>query len=229
MTTVRDRRAAGSVVVLGLLVVLALGTGVALDWAPQLRLDHAVSRALYAGDGRSALVSTLLEVATAPGLSVSRAVVFVPVLVWLAVRRRWWTAGWVAVSTVLVGPLDTGVKELVGRVRPDFAEGGARYESLSFPSGHSAGIACLVTTALVLAWPRLTAAVRRWWLVAGVALVVLVGLTRLWLGVHYASDVVAGWSFGLAWTLLVALLFDAFPGGRAALPVRAALPARSDR
>jgi undecaprenyl-diphosphatase len=51
----------------------------------------------------------------------------------------------------------------------------------------------------------------------GAALVVLVGLTRMWLGVHYLSDVVGGWSFGLAWTLGTALAFGAFPGGRAAL------------
>jgi undecaprenyl-diphosphatase len=38
--------------------------------------------------------------------------------------------------------------------------------------------------------------------------------------VHYLSDVVAGWSLGIAWALLTALLFGAFPGGRAALPAR---------
>jgi len=49
---------------------------------------------------------------------------------------------------------------------------------------------------------------------------VLVGLTRMWLGVHFLSDVLGGWAFGAAWTLLVALAFDALPGGRGALPRR---------
>jgi undecaprenyl-diphosphatase len=49
----------------------------------------------------------------------------------------------------------------------------------------------------------------------GAALVVLVGLTRMWLGVHYLSDVVGGWALGLGWVLLTALLFGVFPGGRA--------------
>jgi undecaprenyl-diphosphatase len=39
----------------------------------------------------------------------------------------------------------------------------------------------------------------------------------MWLGAHYLSDVVGGWSLGLAWTLGTALAFGAFPGGRAAL------------
>jgi membrane-associated phospholipid phosphatase len=105
-------------------------------------------------------------------------------------------------------------------VRPDFAEGGARVASLSFPSGHSSGIATLVTVVLVLVWPLLTRTGRRVCLLLGVALVVLVGLTRMWLGVHFLSDVVGGWAFGLAWTLTMALAFGALPGGRAALPLR---------
>lgn len=215
-------RRARLAVVLGLVVVALLGGGVLTGWAPQLRLDASLGQAFYAGDDRSTAVSVLLEVLTAPGLSVSRAVVFLPVLVWLLTRHRWWTAGWVALATVGVGVLNSGLKELVGRVRPDFAEGGARYDSLSFPSGHSAGIACLVTTALVLAWPRLTATARRRWLAAGVALVLVVGATRVLLGVHFPSDVLAGWAFGTAWTLLVALLLGGLPGGRAALPGREA-------
>ncbi|MCW2583936.1 MAG: phosphoesterase PA-phosphatase related protein, partial [Klenkia sp.] len=147
-----------------------------------------------------------------------RALVFVPVLVWLGVRHRWATFLWVAVATVLVSPLNEGLKQLVDRSRPDYAEGGAQLASLSFPSGHSAGIACLVTTALVLAWPRLRA--RRWWVLLGVLVVVLVGLSRVWLGVHHPTDVLAGWAVGVGWTLSVALLLGGLPGGRAALPAR---------
>jgi undecaprenyl-diphosphatase len=169
-------------------------------------------------------------VLTEPGASVFRFVVLLPVLVWLVVRRAWWTAGWVLTAAVLVGPLTTLLKDLVGRVRPPFPNGGERLNTLSFPSGHSAGIATLVTVALVLAWPRLGPVARRISLAVGIALVVLVGLTRIWLGVHYLSDVVAGWAFGLAWTLTVALLFGALPGGRAALPPRrAGLASRSRR
>ena len=81
-----------------------------------------------------------------------------------------------------------------------------------------AKIATLVTVSLVLFWPRWTARQRRVAVAVGLALVVLVGLTRMWLGVHFLSDVLGGWALGVAWTLLVALAFDALPGGRGALP-----------
>ncbi|WP_369137492.1 phosphatase PAP2 family protein [Modestobacter versicolor] len=199
------------------LVVVLLGWAVAAGWAPLLRVDGAVRDASYAGDDRSGAVEALLQAATAPGLSVTRGVVLLPVLVWLLLRRCWWTATWVVAAAGLVSPLTTALKELVGRQRPQFAEGGARYESLSFPSGHSSGIAALVTVALVLAWPLLAPAARRAWLAVGVALVLLVGLTRMWLGVHFLSDVLAGWAVGLGWALLLAVAFGVLPGGRAAV------------
>jgi membrane-associated phospholipid phosphatase len=209
---------AAVVTVIGCLVLVALlGAGVRSDFGPQLRLDILVSHALYAGDDRPAASDVLLEILTAPGLSWFRAVVFLPVLVWLLLRRAWWTAAWLVTAVALIGPLNTLLKIYFGRVRPDFVEGGARYDSLSFPSGHSSGIATLVAVALVMAWPLLAARARHWALAAGVALVLLVGLTRMWLGVHYLSDVVGGWALGVAWSLLTALLFGAFAEGRAAL------------
>jgi undecaprenyl-diphosphatase len=203
------------------LVVLALlWIGFATHFGPQLRLDTALSRVFYAGDHRSATLNGLLQTISAPGLSVFRYVVAVPVIVLLARARAWWTLAWVATVVVLIGPLTTAVKTIVGRIRPPFANGGALDPSKSFPSGHSSGIAASVVVALVLAWPVLSARARRIWLTVGVALVVVVGFSRMWLGVHYLSDVVAGWSLGIAFALLTALLFGAFPGGRAALPAR---------
>jgi membrane-associated phospholipid phosphatase len=222
-STITRRRATGAVpaalsVTAGCLVLLAfLGAGVRSGFGPQLRLDAEVSEALYAGDDRARALDVLLEVLTAPGLSLVRFALFLPVLVVLLRRRAWWTAAWLVTAVVLIAPLTALLKDYFGRVRPDFAEGGARYESLSFPSGHASGIATLVTVALVLAWPLLTAAARRWALAAGVVLVVLVGLTRMWLGVHFFSDVVGGWALGVAWTLLTALVFGAFGEGRASL------------
>ncbi len=200
------------------LVVLALlGAGVRSEFGPLLRLDAAVSGALYAGDDRASGLEGLLQVLTAAGSSWVRFLVFLPVLVWLLRQGLWWTASWLVTAVVLVAPLTSVLKEYFGRIRPPFDEGGARYESLSFPSGHSSGIATLVAVALVLTWPLLSASARRRSVGAGIALVLLVGLTRLWLGVHYLSDVVGGWAFGLGWTLGTALLLGALPGGRAAL------------
>ncbi|MGY1687893.1 phosphatase PAP2 family protein [Geodermatophilus sp. SYSU D00804] len=216
----RARRRVLRAIGAGLAVLALLGTGVAARFGPQVRLDDAVSRELYAGDDRSAPVSALLETLTTPGVTWFRVLVFLPVLVWLVRRRAWRTVLWVVVAVTAVGPLTTALKELVGRARPAFENGGLVYEGLSYPSGHSSGIATLVTVALVLAWPRLTAPGRRAAVAAGVALAVLVGLTRVWLGVHYPSDVVGGLCLGTAWSLLVALVAGGLPGGPAALPGR---------
>jgi membrane-associated phospholipid phosphatase len=205
--------------VLGAALLIAL-----LAWAVDdrsallLHVDGAVADALYGGDDRSGLVDGLLRVATAPGLFVVRAVVYLPVLAWLLLRARWWTAGWVAAAVWLISPVTTLIKDTTGRLRPQFADGGARYSSLSFPSGHASGVATLVTVALLLSWPLLAPRARLVWLAAGVALAVLVGLTRIWLGVHWLSDVVAGEALGVAWTLLMALVFGGLPGSRGALP-----------
>jgi membrane-associated phospholipid phosphatase len=222
-TVVTRTRAARAVpvavgTVVGCLVVVALlGAGVRTDFGPQLRLDGVVSDALYAGDHRAVVLDDLLAVLTAPGSSWFRVLVFLPVLVLLVRRRAWWTAAWVLTAVALIGPLNTLLKHYFGRVRPDFAEGGARLDSLSYPSGHSSGIATLVTVALVLAWPLLAARARHRALAAGVVLVLLVGLTRMWLGVHFVSDVVGGWALGVGWALLTALLFGGFAEGRASL------------
>ena len=200
-----------------LVVVALLGYGVRTDFGPQLRLDGTVSDALYTGDHRAVPLSDLLAVLTAPGLSWFRFVVFLPVLVLLVRMRAWWTSAWLVTAVVLIGPLTGLLKIYFGRVRPDFAEGGARLESLSYPSGHSSGIATLVTVALIMAWPLLAGRARHWALAAGVLLVLLVGLTRMWLGVHFLSDVVGGWALGVGWSLLTALLFGALAEGRAAL------------
>ncbi|MEO5973310.1 MAG: phosphatase PAP2 family protein [Sphingomicrobium sp.] len=72
---------------------------------------------------------------------------------------------------------------------------------LSFPSGHSANsMIAYVCLALLIAGdsPR-----RLWWAGAAVALSVAIGISRVLVGVHWPSDVVGGWSFGMLWTLLV--------------------------
>jgi undecaprenyl-diphosphatase len=220
LTRTRAVRAvpAAAITVAGCVLVLALlGAGVRTKFGPQLRLDGVVSHALYAGDSRAVALNDLLQVLTTPGLSWFRFVVFLPVLILLLRRREWWTAAWLVTAIGLIGPLNTVLKNYFGRVRPDFAQGGARLHDLSFPSGHSSGIATLVTVALVMAWPLMAAPARHRALAAGIVLVLLVGLTRMWLGVHFLSDVLGGWALGVGWTLLTALLFGALAEGRAAL------------
>ena len=79
-------------------------------------------------------------------------------------------------------------------------------ESLSFPSGHATSSMAVVAAAATLAWPT-----RRRWptIAAGAAFVVLVGLSRVALRVHYPSDILGGWARSLACVALVWLVIRA--------------------
>jgi undecaprenyl-diphosphatase len=70
----------------------------------------------------------------------------------------------------------------------------------SFPSGHAANTAALVG-ALVLILRR------RLWMIAGAAVLIVVGLSQLVLGRHYPSDVLAGWAWALTWVYVLRRLF----------------------
>jgi membrane-associated phospholipid phosphatase len=202
-------------------VVAVLGLGVFTRFGPQMDLDGTVSETLYVGDQRPGFLYGLLQVLTEPGVTLFRVLVFLPVVVVLLVQRRFTTALWVVIPILTIGPLNTLLKMTFGRVRPDFDKGGALLDSLSYPSGHSSGITTLVAVSLLLVWPLIAhRAARRAVMTAGVILVVMVGLTRMWLGVHFLSDVVGGWALGLGWTVLVATLLGGLPGHRAALPRR---------
>jgi undecaprenyl-diphosphatase len=82
--------------------------------------------------------------------------------------------------------------------------------SASFPSGHAvSGSACLGAVAVLAAERLPTARARRWLWASTVIAGVGVGASRVALGVHYVTDVVAGWCFGLAWLAACLLVRDA--------------------
>jgi len=123
--------------------------------------------------------------------------------------RNWWIVPFLV--TVIVGEvvLVNTVKHLLNRVRPTFNPI-AEHLGPSFPSGHSATAAALYAgVALVLA--RRRSPRTRALLAAGAAAIAVgVACSRVMLGVHWLSDVIAGLSFGWAWFALCAIAF----GGR---------------
>jgi undecaprenyl-diphosphatase len=105
--------------------------------------------------------------------------------------------------------LNLGVKQLFARDRPSLWESIAPETSFSFPSGHAMGSMTLACVLVLLGWHT------RWrWPVLAVAsaFVALVGLSRVYLGVHYPSDILAGWTAALTWTAATYLLV--FPHGQ---------------
>lgn len=103
--------------------------------------------------------------------------------------------------------ITTGLKLGFQRERPFFADPLATEATYSFPSGHaSVSLAVYGTLGYIAARHLATRARQVGALVAAVALVALIGFSRLYLGVHYLSDVVAGYSVGIAWVALCVVL-----------------------
>jgi undecaprenyl-diphosphatase len=98
-----------------------------------------------------------------------------------------------------------GLKPLFGRPRPEAVPHLVDVTSASFPSGHATQTAALAAAALALARPTRWQGRRRYALLLLLFLYVgVVGVSRLYLGVHYPSDVLGGWAFAIAWVAAVA-------------------------
>lgn len=99
-------------------------------------------------------------------------------------------------------------KRLVGRSRPPAVDRLAYEPSLSYPSGHSLGTMAVVGILAVTLIPRLhRAAARIAAAAAAVIYVAAVGLSRIYLGVHWPTDVLAGWSIGALWVMACVSVF----------------------
>jgi undecaprenyl-diphosphatase len=160
----------------------------------------------------------------------------------LALRRRW--GAFVSLLVVTGGAqlLNDVLKDLFQRTRPAPVMGLIPAQQFSFPSGHAMVSAAFYLFLAYLAWrlfPRLWSAAVA---VGLIVLVLLIGLSRLYLGVHYFTDVVAGYVAGFIWTDAVILsgrLLDTRPWrrGRAGLKLSSQplpedpmiAPPRSDR
>lgn len=121
-------------------------------------------------------------------------------LVWGYLRRRWWEPALLAGAMLFAVGVSSLSKVLYGRARPpDEAMTVPHETSFSFPSGHTIGAATLVLVAGYLLWSH--AATRRariWGSVGGAVVVLLVAASRLYLGYHFVTDVLAGASLATA-------------------------------
>jgi undecaprenyl-diphosphatase len=113
--------------------------------------------------------------------------------------------------------LSTSIKLVVDRARPQVVEHLVSADSPSFPSGHamnSAFVGLAIATLLVRGKPD--PARRNAIMAAGMAFTLLVGSSRVYLGVHWPSDVLGGWTLGGLWALLAVTAGSHFQGaGRA--------------
>jgi membrane-associated phospholipid phosphatase len=122
---------------------------------------------------------------------------------WGAGCRR--AALFVLCVSATVGLLDNGLKLVFARERPQIALRMVRASGFAFPSGHAmASSAIYAALAHVLCGPPRSW--RRWAIPAAVLLTFVVGWSRVYLHVHYPTDVLGGWLLGLSWYVLLVQL-----------------------
>jgi membrane-associated phospholipid phosphatase len=193
---------------LGLVPFALLAALVAGGWTPLHDLDESITTALHGwavGHPHWTLANKWWTNIFAP---TPLRVAALGLVIWLYRRQSRRLALWVVTTMVVGGVLGAVLKLLVGRHRPDLLDPVARATGFSFPSGHAlnaaltAGVFVLVLLPVARGWKR--------YLLWGSALAVtvLTGLSRIVLGVHWTSDVVAGWLLGIA---VVAVTAAAFP------------------
>jgi membrane-associated phospholipid phosphatase len=184
-----------------LLVLAALaGLWAAFTGVGPARLDVAVLDESV--EHRTAVLTAAAVAVTHLGSTAAMAVLAVVVGVRLWFTRRRADAVFVIAAMAGAQLVFRGLKLLLDRPRPPEDDRLVHAVSESLPSGHATTAVVVIGTLVVLAWPRRTPAVRAVMVAAATLWVGAVGLTRIYLGVHWFSDVVAGWLVGAAWLAL---------------------------
>ncbi len=116
-------------------------------------------------------------------------------------------------ASVGAGILTTTVKNYIDRARPEVVTQLVEVSGLSYPSGHSLAATSLYLTIAIVVSRHLQRTRSQIAILAmTVGIILLVGMSRIYLGVHYPSDVASGISLGAAWALLLAGCFSFFTG-----------------
>jgi undecaprenyl-diphosphatase len=172
------------------------GDGVAM-------LDRPVEA--FVAAHRSGALTVVMRAVSAAGGPVVVAVATVAAGVLAGVLWRSWEPVVIAgVATAGGAGLTVVFKEVLGRPRPPLAGAAAAADGYAFPSAHAAlavvalGVLAYLGTARLRSWAGRVAA----WAAATV-LAALVGISRVYLGVHWTTDVIGGWAFGACWLAVV--------------------------
>jgi undecaprenyl-diphosphatase len=169
-----------------------------LLWGGGGPLDRAVYEALYAGNRPTLVV--VARMFTALG----QPTVLIAAGVLCALGLWHWRRGRLAVLLVLIVTIGRALSEAqkywIARVRPELEPHLVVVKTSSFPSGHATSsmifyLAVAVALTAGTRWQRIAAG-------AAVLLSLLIGTSRVMLGVHWPSDVIGGWAFGLLWVLV---------------------------
>jgi undecaprenyl-diphosphatase len=146
---------------------------------------------------------TLISFAGSPGFLCALGIPAAIAFLYLKWKRAFTLFAVTMAGSVLLNLI---LKAVFQRTRPESFSGYEVPASYSFPSGHALGVFCFVG---ILAW-LVTARIKNRWLIRGLRIsslfmILCVGFSRIYLGVHYASDVIAGYLAAFVWTASVAL------------------------
>jgi undecaprenyl-diphosphatase len=187
----------------GLLLVL-----VEDRWRPLLGVDDGARDGLHRyalhHHGLVTAAKTLSTIGSAPVY----AAVFAAVAGWLVWRRLPRLAVFVVVTPLGSSLLNALVKLAVDRSRPVLPDPVAHANGMSFPSGHAQSATVAAAVLLLVFLPALRGAWRPLAVVVAVAFVAAIGFARVVLGVHYVSDVLAGYALGAAWVAAMIASFS---------------------
>ncbi len=206
-------------VVLGAAPFLLLWLLVQRAWTPLAVLDGDVAAALNAVVSQSPLAVSVLSAVTDLGGTGTAVLLFILATLFLIIRRQRRLAMFVATTGIGLAVLGPVTKAIVDRARPVVASPVTDTPSnASFPSGHAMTALVTFGTLLLLTLPGVRRRTRPWLIAGTVLIVVAVGLTRLALGVHFVSDVLAGWALGAGWLAVTVAAFQIWQHDRGVDP-----------
>lgn len=149
--------------------------------------------------GPALLTHAMMDITTLGGVTVLSLVTALAT-VYLTLRRQLPVAVFLVCSVLGGLAVSTTLKLTIARARPDVVPHLVTVSDLSFPSGHAMlSAVTYLTLGALLARAQQTRSTRAFVVATGVFLTFLIGLSRIYLGVHYPTDVFAGWSAGASW------------------------------
>ncbi|WP_164701612.1 phosphatase PAP2 family protein [Modestobacter sp. KNN46-3] len=192
----------------GAVPFLALWLLVQESWSPLASLDGEVAADLNEAVSGSPVAVSVLRGVTDLGGTGASVLVTVLATLFLLIRRHRRLAAFVAVTGIGLPVLILLTKYVADRARPVVLNPVVETPAnQSFPSGHAMTAVVTWGVLLLVLLPVVSRRVRPWLIAAFALLVFAIGFTRLALGVHFVSDVLAGWALGAAWLAITTMTF----------------------
>ncbi|WP_454883478.1 phosphatase PAP2 family protein [Sphingomonas oryzagri] len=194
------------VVAIALLVVIRLGSEIREDGTSEfdrwILLSLRQPGNLGAPIGPTWLQPVFLDI-TALGGVTALTLLTVSVVGYLLAAKRWITAALIAAATISGSLIGQILKTGFARARPTIVPHFVEIHSLSYPSGHATNSAVVfLTLGALLARAQTARSTQIYIVTAAMLFTVMIGCSRVYNGVHWPTDVIAGWAIGGSWALL---------------------------